>query len=110
MSGRKPTLGYSSRTEAVLALRQEEVPIAEIAARIGIEPKTVVALELSGARSRRLAADGSRTILFPPDILRRLEPHAAQRQVSVNELARSIVETVVDEGLIDAVLDDRLPS
>jgi len=35
-----------------------------------------------------------------------LAPHAARRGVHVNTLARQIVETVVDERLVDAVLDD----
>ena len=35
-----------------------------------------------------------------------LRPYAARRGVSVNALARRIVETVVDEKMVDAVLDD----
>jgi hypothetical protein len=35
-----------------------------------------------------------------------LGPHAARRNMHPNCLARLIVETVVDEGIIDAVLDD----
>lgn len=49
---------------------------------------------------------GARTILFPADILHRLSLHAERRRVSANELARQIVETAVDAGLVDAILDD----
>lgn len=108
MSGRKPTLGYPSRTEAVLALRRDKLPTSAIAARIGIEPKTVVALEASASRSRVLVSEGYRTIIFSPDVLRRLRPAAAQRDVTVNELVRRIVDAVVDDGLVEAVLDDCL--
>jgi hypothetical protein len=106
VSGRKPTLGYPSRTEAVLALRKERLSTAAIAQRVGIEPKIVTALEASGKRSRELASDGYRTVLFPPDLLRRLRPFAVRRDVSVNELARRIIEAAVDDGIVDAVLDD----
>jgi hypothetical protein len=106
MSGPKPTLGYPSRTSAVLALRQERLSTAAIAVRIGIDPKTVVALEVSASRSRQMVREGARTVVFPPDLLRRLRPHAARRGVTVNALARCILETALDEGLVDAVLDD----
>jgi hypothetical protein len=107
MSGRKPTLGYPSRTAAVLALRDERLTTSAIATRIGIPEKSVAALEISARRSRNMAAAGARTILFPPDLLSRLRPHAACRDMNVNALARLIVETLLDDNLIDAVLDDR---
>jgi len=47
-----------------------------------------------------------RTIVFPVDILDALRPHAAKRGMHVNSLARRIVETVVDEKMVDALLDD----
>lgn len=106
----KVTLGYASRTEAVLGLRRVGLSTDEIANRIGIEPKTVTALEHSALRSSkrkaRPAEEHGRTILFPIDMLDRLRPHAARRGIHVNRLARMIVETVIEEGLIDSVLDD----
>lgn len=107
MSGRKPTLGYPSRTEAVLALRRQGLGTSVIAQRIGIAPKTVAALEDSAARSRELVRSGARTILFDPDLLRGLRPHAARRGTSVNEIARRILHAVIDDELVDAVLDDQ---
>ena len=105
----KPTLGYASRTDAVLALRAQRASTAEIARRLAIEPKTVTALEHSAGRRQRAprpAEEMGRTIVFPVDILDSLSPHAAKRGVHVNSLARRIVETVVDENMVDAVLDD----
>lgn len=106
----KVTLGYASRTEAVIGLRRAGLSTNEIANRIGIEAKTVLALEHSALRSskrkERPAEEHGRTILFPIDLLDRLRPHAARRGVHVNRLARAIVETVVEEGLVDSVLDD----
>lgn len=111
MSGPKPTLGYPSRTAAIIAMRAERIPTDEIARRIGIEAKTVAALELSAgrARSRRDPRPHEaicRTVLFPVDVLDALGPHAARRGIHPNRLARLIVETVVDENMIDAVMDD----
>ncbi|MCG8357628.1 MAG: hypothetical protein MI920_18850 [Kiloniellales bacterium] len=108
MGGPKPTLGYESRTAAVIDLRGRGLSYHEIAARIGVPPKTVAALESSAgrARHRRPSEANGRTVVFPVDLLERLGPHAAARNVTVNELARRIVDTVIDEDLVPAVLDD----
>lgn len=106
----KATLGYPSRTDAVLALRRERLSTNQIAARIGIEPKTVTALEHSAGRAKRRprpAEQLGRTVLFSADILDALGPAAAKRGVHPNALARRIVEEVVDGDLVDAVLDDK---
>jgi transcriptional regulator with XRE-family HTH domain len=102
----KPSLGYPTRTDAVLALRREKLSTREIASRLGIDPKTVTALESSAGRKLRPAEQLGRTILFPVDILDALAPYAARRNCHVNQLARRIVEQVVDDGIVDAVMDD----
>lgn len=105
----KATLGYSSRTDAVLALRAQRLTTAQIASRIGIAQKTVTALEHSAGRSRRTPRSSEelcRTVLFPIDVLDSLGPHAARRGMHPNALARLLVEQVVDAKLVDAVLDD----
>lgn len=106
----KPTLGYASRSDAVVALRGQGLETKQIADRIGIEPKTVTALESSAARSHRRALrpaeEHGRTILFPIDVLNRLRRPAERRGIHPNRLARLIVEAVVDGALVDAVLDD----
>jgi hypothetical protein len=108
MAGRKPTLGYPSRTDAVLALQGDGLCDREIARRIGIEISTVAALAHSaGRRRRRPSEEYGRTVVFPTDVLDALKPHAAGRGISANELARRIVCTAVDEEMIDAILDDR---
>lgn len=107
--GAKPTLGYPSRTDAVLALRKQGRSTPDIAIALGVEVKTVSALEHSAGRGRRAprpAEQLGRTILFPVDVLDALGPYAARRGVHPNALARRIVEEVVDGGLVDAVLDD----
>jgi DNA-binding NarL/FixJ family response regulator len=114
MPRRIQTLGYPSRTDAVLALRREGKLVADIAQQIGIEPSTVTALYASGMRRQRVrpssvrpgAPEGNRTVVFPGDVLARLVPHADRRRISANELARRLIEHAIDDNLIDAILDD----
>ena len=109
MGASKPCLGYPSRTAAVLGLRQQGLTTAQIGQAIGISTKTVTALECGSSRPKRERSDYEylgRAVLVPTDVLDALGPHAAKRGVSVNGLARLIISTVVDEGMIDAVLDD----
>ena len=110
-----PTLGYRSRTDAVLALRAGGMTTREIADAIGIEPNSVTALEASakrrsGERITQLhsaAEPDRRTVVFARDVLSRLRLHASRRGITPNELIRRLVETALDDDMIDAVLDDR---
>lgn len=108
MPAAKPTLGYPSRTEAVLGLRREGLSAPQIADKIGIDVKAVAALEASAGRRGgvRRPADRGRVVLLPAETLRALGPAAAQRGITANCLARRIVKAVVADGLVDAVLDD----
>lgn len=110
MGAPKPTLGFPSRTDAVIALRAQGLSSREISEQIGISTATITALEHSAGRSerrkRRPAEEHGRTVLFPTDVLNALAPHAARRGMHINALARLIVETVVDDEMVDAVLDD----
>ena len=46
-----------------------------------------------------------RAMLLPNDVMVSLERHA-RRGVTANNLARTILERVIDDKLVDAVLDD----
>jgi len=106
----KRTLGYATRTAAVMALRGQGLSTAAIAEWIGIEPKTVAALEASAARSKaraRLPAEEQgRLVPFPIDVLNQLRRPAEKRRIHPNQLAQLIIEAVIDGNLVDAVLDD----
>ncbi|KEZ00118.1 hypothetical protein AI27_12685 [Sphingomonas sp. BHC-A] len=109
MGSPKPALGYPSRTAAVVALRAQGMNTSQIGNALGIANKTVVALEIGSSRPRREPGHSTmlgRTVVIPTDVLDALGPHAARRCISVNALARLIVTTVIDDGMIDAVLDD----
>lgn len=108
MGGPIPTNGYRSRTEAVLAMRRNGASTKHIASTLGITAKNVLALEESAqrGRQRRPREAAARTIVFPIDVFNALGPHARKRNISVNELARRLVEHALDDDLIDSILDD----
>lgn len=111
MGAAKPCLGYPSRTAAVNGLRSQGLTTRAIADAIGISVTTVSALECSGARQSRIREElpgqaVGRGVTIPVDILNALSPHAARRGIHPNSLVRRIVEIVVDENMVDAILDD----
>jgi hypothetical protein len=110
MPAAKETLGYPSRTDAVLALRAMGLKPAVVAQRLGIPVKTVAALEASGRRRGQGSGVGSSrprsAIEITADIREQLRSHARRRDTTVELLAASILQTVAFAGLVDAVLDD----
>lgn len=54
----------------------------------------------------RKPTSSERTILFQSEMLDRLMPFAQERRITVNELIRQLIETALDDDLIDAILDD----
>lgn len=104
----KETLGYPTRTAAVQALRREGRTTGEIAKLIGIEVKTVAALEASANRWRAASATPAPAASFavPLNTRIRLRPAAARRGVTVDRLILMLVDAIADGDLVDAVLDD----
>ena len=104
------TLGYPSRTAAVVALRAQGLTTRVIAAKVGIDPKTVSALENNSASRASVAGNRTRrcsnSVEFDYALREQLRRHARVRDLSVEALARLILETVVYSDLVDAVLDD----
>jgi hypothetical protein len=111
MGAPKPCLGYRSRTEAVLALRKAGYSTAAIAEKIGIEVNAVSALESSGMRHHDRCTPvkipaARNALLLPQKLINALAPHAELRGLRPTELAFCILETVVNDGMVNAVLDD----
>lgn len=104
----KPTLGFASRTDAVIGLRRQGLTTRAIAEKIGIRESTVSALEHSARKGRpgRPSEEHGRTVLFPIDVLNSLSPHAARRNIHVNSLVRRLIECIVDDNIVDAVMGD----
>lgn len=106
---RKPALGYPSRTDAILALGQSGFDDAEIAERIGMTLSTLRSARSIGRRAaarRDGAGPGARTVALPVDTLRDLHPHAERRGLNVNALVLRLLDQLVADELVDAVLDD----
>lgn len=96
-----PTLGYPSRTAAVLALSARGMSDSAIARATGIAVSSVAALRCSARRrADRLELIVTRAALA------RLQAEAARRGQYTRTLAARILETVVRDDLIGAVLDD----
>lgn len=107
MGGSVPTLGYPSRTDAVLALRRQGRTTREIAQTLGIEMKTVAALECSAARRGGSTATNPRhSYGISLGTRQRLRPHAARRGMTVDHLIIALVDQVAEADLVDTVLDD----
>ena len=108
MAGPKPIAGFPSRSAAVVHYRGQGRSREWIGARLGIEVKTVAALECSARRSREPHRDFVRPSAgsFPADIRQMLRPHALVREISVDALIRQIVERAAVDDLVDAILDD----
>ncbi len=105
-----PTLGYVSRTDAVLALTRQGLGPREIASKLGIDLDAVYALRASGREriAPRLAPvhRPRRQIEIDTVILTALSRPAAARGVSVTELVRQLLAAIVEDELVAAVLDD----
>jgi hypothetical protein len=111
----KPTLEYRSRIEAVSALDAQGLRVRDIAQKTGLTSKNVSSLlchvyKRAGKARRRppgLHRNGGRQfVAFPVGTIAMLEPQAQKRGITPQELVRRIVETALDEGMIDNILDD----
>ncbi len=78
----------------------------DIAARMGVSENAVTGLISSRQRALRRSEAEGRTVVFSRDTLDQLETFAKRRGLHVNALVRRIVETALDDDMIDAILDD----
>jgi len=97
-----PTLGYPTRTAAVIALDKQGKSINEIAFAIGCTPKQAGNLLYEAKNSRNVRTN----MQVCKSVLRALEPHASRRKLNSRTLAERILKVVTESGLVDAVLDD----
>ncbi len=93
----KPTLGFSTRGEAVMALAGEGLSISEIARRVGTNRKAVSCL-LRHVRRKHGYQGYYRT---------EFTVAAKARGITVQELELRLLDIIARHGLVDAILDDR---
>jgi hypothetical protein len=94
---RKPTLGYPSRCHAVFALHQQGLGVKAIAERVGIREDNARAT-LRWAKKNMRPTYASFTLTY----------EARLRGLSVPELEARLLEIIARDGLVGAILDDRL--
>lgn len=110
MAGAKPCMGHPTRMKAVLTLAGQGLTTTEIARLISADtpddPVTV-------AKVSRLLCAGRQRAPVSPITLRlggasydRLAREASKRGSRADHLARRLIETVLADNLIDAILDD----
>ena len=107
MGAPKPVLGYPSQRQAILALRQQGIPCRVIARRLDIP--ILSGISRSRKRGARRSEARNPRVPFPREIIEALRPHGEVRHMHPHVLIRAIVFAVLEDGIIDAVLDDEAP-
>lgn len=74
---------------------------------LGHESRTLEASARRSERAKQASETSGQTVRFPPDLVAIGRRHAMARDISTNELFRQIVEAVLTDNIVDAVLDDR---
>lgn len=97
----KQTLGYPSRTAAVVAFRGEGHTFRDIAGWLGIAETTARTLDYE-ARSKRVL----RAVRLPQDVITQLDKEAKSRKTTAARLAARLLTAICDNDLFNAVLDD----
>jgi predicted transcriptional regulator len=101
--GMTPTLGYPSRSAAVAALRKECKSTREIAELIGVSQKVVLAMD---QYNRSKLTRNHQMIKVSPDVYKALVRSSRKRHLRVEQLTNRVLEIIVNDGLLEAVLDD----
>lgn len=105
MSNAIPTLGFASRCEAALALRDKGLKHHEIAKRLGVNESSVGNLVRQGRIKR---GEGATSYFVEPLTGRqrdRLRREARKRGVAVRALVSQLLGIIVDDRLFAALLD-----
>ncbi|MEZ5752844.1 MAG: hypothetical protein R3D60_13065 [Paracoccaceae bacterium] len=110
MGAMKPVLGYRSMSAAVLALSGAGLSVAEITKRINAaQPdRPVTAQKVSRVKhvARHRAGPTKITLRLSKNAAFALAKAARARGEQQRELAERLLEAVMADGLINAILDD----
>ena len=103
----KPIAGFPSRTAAVLAMEERGIDRAEIARRLDLNVSLVSSLILNSRGRPRLPSAEYNGYLRVPFVDRdALLPAAVARRTSISDIAGRLLNAIVEDGLIEAILDD----
>lgn len=110
----KPVLGYPSRSAAAKALRDQGRSWNEVGQQIGVTAKIARTLAHGVTRKREstietaigISPEAAVKALIPYHMRESFRDHAARRGVSQARLIQTILDKVIEDDLVDAVLDD----
>lgn len=109
----QPVLGYRSKAAAIRALKAEGLSSAQIGERLGMTGTQVSNMAYSAMRAisaERPAETGKRQrVYLSLPTINGLVPHAEKRGIAVTTLVQRLVETILHDDMVDAVLDDQEP-
>lgn len=106
MAGPRPVLGDRSRSAACRALHEQGLSHAAIVRRFAGAGEVITKAQIAGLLCYQRASTSARLKLGRA-VVDRLGPAAQARGITPGQLAERLLATVVEAGLIDAVLDDR---
>jgi transcriptional regulator len=94
------TLGFPSKSAAIIALRDRGLTEGQVAKRLGMRPRTVSSMEVRARRRLKRSFD------LPENLFQDLKTQAWMRGLRPDILAERLLTTIISDRLIDAVLDE----
>lgn len=98
----KPTLGYTSRSAAAIALKAEGLTWGQVGAKLGITGRQASSL---AHRAQQRAQRAVRVIEVPHNVMLDLERAAKKRGVLAGQLAVDLLRIIATDNLFGAMLD-----
>lgn len=105
MTEPKPTLGYPSKSAAIVALQEQGWKLREIGDRLGMTERQASSLA-TRYRQREKRKAGERTLVLDPLLHTDLRRHAVHYGTSVEQLVFRLLMVIVSDKLVDAILDE----
>lgn len=102
-----PTLGYRTRTDAVMALKAQGHGTKAIAKMIGITRSNVEVFARHARRRGTLLPVQTMETVLGKKVRDQLMADARKRRVTVDRLIVLLIIAIAEDNLVGAVLDDR---
>jgi hypothetical protein len=99
----KPTMGYPTRRDAIIAMHADGKTQKEISTALRVTKGYVSGVLSEAGRTRRTLHS---YVTIPADTLAMIQDDADRRGVHVKELAARLLTKTAQDGLVDAIMDD----
>lgn len=108
MAPRRPTLGFRTTTDAVLALMARGVSRERIADTLALPPGRVTEIASRAAGRSRWGRPADRAVpmVLPPALVHQLKPHAEARGIRPEDVVLKLLAEALEARLVPAILDD----